>query len=368
MRVTVLSHFAQRIPIVRKRRSLSVVAMPFANRTPGFKIAALLFMGLFAGGNSQLATAQQWFQLVPKTNPSPRYGQLMAYDGSNGTVVLYGGTNSKVEYLSDTWVWDGKDWTEMHPSNNPGPATGAGTNAMACEEAGGKVLLVNGNGSPYETWVWNGEDWTQEHPKNSPPVDTGSTMAYDPSNGLVVMFNTSGQTWVWNGTNWTNQNTKPQPPAREFSAMAYDASSRSVIMFGGVGIDSDKNLSDTWAWNGTSWAEEKLANSPPPSQQFSIASDQYGGVVLYGGAGYSGDGSDATWVYGAGSWDEGHPSHSPSARRFPGMVYDASTGDVVLFGGNSYKSYAYLSDTWVWAPKAPTQLDATAETSDPQEQ
>jgi len=38
----------------------------------------------------------------------------MAYDPDLNEIVLYGGASS-----SDTWTWDGIDWTQVFPTNAP---------------------------------------------------------------------------------------------------------------------------------------------------------------------------------------------------------------------------------------------------------
>jgi hypothetical protein len=44
--------------------------------------------------------------------------------------------------------------------------------------------------------------------------------------------------------------------------MAYDAATGTVVLFGGLA--PPKVLSDTWTWNGTTWAKQAQATRPPP--------------------------------------------------------------------------------------------------------
>jgi len=49
------------------------------------------------------------------------YGHMMAYDVAEGKWVLFGGLSTQPgnAILSDTWVWDGTNWTQKKPSNSP---------------------------------------------------------------------------------------------------------------------------------------------------------------------------------------------------------------------------------------------------------
>jgi hypothetical protein len=371
MQVTVLSHPIQRMQTVPKRHSLFDIAIPFMSRTAGFGLAALLVMAISVSANSQLANVQEWVRLSPKTHPSSRFGMLTAFEASNRTVVLYGGLNAN-DQLSDTWVWNGKNWTQQHPKNNPGPASQQG--GMACEEAEGKVVLVKpAADDKMATWVWDGENWTQEHPKNSPPVRLGAAMAYNAINGTVVMFGgfdshgNLSETWLWNGTNWTEEHPQDSPPARYFHAMASDGSN-AVILFGGQGKDQEE-LSDTWVWNGDNWLEKHPKDRPSARVFSAMAFDPRLGVaVLFGGEDYSNTVVGDTWLWDGTNWTKGPSADSPSPRLYSSLAYDAGTDDLVLFGGEGNNGLSGLSDTWTWPQYAAMPIDATDTDSATQEE
>ena len=48
--------------------------------------------------------------------PGARYGASMALLAPS--LVMFGGSIT-VDYLSDTWVWDGSAWTELSPAISP---------------------------------------------------------------------------------------------------------------------------------------------------------------------------------------------------------------------------------------------------------
>lgn len=126
--------------------------------------------------------------------------------------------------------------------------------------------------------------------------------------------------------------------------MAYDSARGEVVLFGGA--HNFAYLSETWVWNGMTWAQRTPATAPPArcchELEFDSARAQ---VVLFGGASTSAFGD--TWLWDGTTWTEKFPSTSPSARRSHSMAYDAARAEVVLFGGQDGTT---RGDTWVWAP------------------
>jgi len=235
----------------------------------------------------------------------------MAYDAARQQVVLFGGLTASGG-ASDTWVWDGINWTQKSLLNSPKPRM---WHAMAYDAAREQVVLFAGRGlnedgsATYydnDTWVWDGVNWTQKEPANAPPFRFGHAMAYDAAREEVLLsggrgFNENGSktyyndSWVWNGTNWSVKGPANQPSQRDYHSMAYDAARQQVVLFGGWNGFSESN--DIWVWDGANWMQES-------------------------------------------------PANSPTSRAFHAMAYDAAHERVVLFGGN-YGS-AVFNDTWVW--------------------
>ena len=131
-------------------------------------------------------------------------------------------------------------------------------------------------------------------------------MAYDGATGTVVLFGGFGVhgqrftgTWTWDGSSWSKQHPAARPPARSDAAMAYDPATGTVVLFGGFNGSTFPSiiLGDTWTWDGATWTKQVLAVHP-------------------------------------------------SARADTAMAYDAATGTVVLFGGQS--AHTSPGDTWIW--------------------
>jgi hypothetical protein len=60
-------------------------------------------------------------KLTPRVSPTPRSGMAMAYDAVCGKIVLFGGSDSNLSYLGDTWTFDGVTWTKLAPPLSPPP-------------------------------------------------------------------------------------------------------------------------------------------------------------------------------------------------------------------------------------------------------
>jgi len=108
----------------------------------------------------------------------------MAYDSAHGQVVSFGGENANNGLYNDTWVWDGANWTQKFPQNSP-PAREA--HAMAYDSVHGQVVLFGGNGEASllgpgyfsDTWVWDGSNWTKPSPQTSPSARESPARPWD---------------------------------------------------------------------------------------------------------------------------------------------------------------------------------------------
>lgn len=229
---------------------------------------------LFGGGGPNNQTwslvGNDWVLKNPSVAPSPRYDPAMTYDAARQQVVLFGGNPvpQSPTALSDTWVWDGTNWMQLNPTTSPPRRTQA---EMAFDAVRREVVLFggyNGNeGTRYtDTWVWNGTNWSARTPATRPPSINAFGMAYDAARERIVVFGGFtpgpggiGQTWLWDGTNWARGASGP--PARSYGPLAYDAVREQVVLFSGV-LSGVGSISDTWTWNGTNWASRSRSRAP----------------------------------------------------------------------------------------------------------
>jgi hypothetical protein len=140
-------------------------------------------------------------------------------------------------------------------------------------------------------------------------------------------------------------------PAREGSSMVYDAGMGMALLFGGAAATPVGNLNDTWAWNGQTWLTLHPSTSPLPRNTASIVYDAATGqALLFGGVSDSGNSLGDTWAWDGHTWTQLHPANSPVARDDTAMVYDPANRQVLLFGGLTQQGRIplALNDTWAW--------------------
>lgn len=293
----------------------------------------------------------------------------MAYDEASRSIVLFGGKNDSQPpdrtYLNDTWTWDGLRWTQHNPPTSPKSTMGA---AMAYDVVSQSVVLFTTGG---QTWLWSGrtKTWAQQSPRISPPSRLYAAMAYDPASSTVLLFGGYGSpdwgdTWTWNGATktWTQHFPSPKPPGRFGASMATDPAANNVVLFGGkLGDGSDGG--DTWTWDGIGkkWTVHAPAISPHPRRDASMAQDDGGNVLLFGGIGSLGTVDAETWVWNGltKKWSSnGVPG--PMVRQGASMAYDAARRRTVLFGGWGVSPFLgwgvypgeaerpWLDDTWTY--------------------
>ncbi|MCL5948234.1 MAG: kelch motif-containing protein [Actinobacteria bacterium] len=206
-----------------------------------------------------------------------------------------------------------------------------------------------------------------------------------------VLLTTAGVAFA-STTGWVrlcNSVSCKLPPALSDTTMVYDAATKQVILFGGYGYGvqspaatgtstgstSSANgagpksitLDQTWTWNGSTWTQAHPAKSPPALADVSLAYDASSRqVVLFGGRNAQNKVMAQTWTWNGSTWTQAHPVKSPPALADVSLAYDASSRQVVLFGG--YGQSVSLSgnlaslitgppsrQTWTWNGSTWTQ-------------
>lgn len=199
-----------------------------------------------------------------------------------------------------------------------------------------------------------GQDWAPG-PSAGPSVRSLPLMAYDAARKQAVLFGGvqySGardvsfltDTWVWDGSTWAQKFPLHNPPGRGLAVMAYDAARGVIVLFGGIVGGSPAN--DTWLWDGTDWSQALPAIRPPvrasASMTYDAAREQ---VVLFGGEDFTSPMAD-TWTWNGRNWTQQLSPNHPSARTAASFGFDANTGQVILYGGAA--TNGTQSDTWAW--------------------
>ena len=247
-------------------------------------------------------------------------------------------------------------WNQKFPEQIP---PGRSFHAMAYDAAHQEVILFGGVDAAGsflgDTWAWDGSQWSQRSlGSGGPSARHRHAMAYDSARGQIVLFGgvdekngILSETWVWDGKSWAQKITDASPQARFGHAMAYDTARRQIVLFGGQGTSG--MFSDTWTWDGTTWAQQLTANKPGPrafhAMAFGLTSAK---VVLFGGVSPDGLASDETWIWDGADWTQKSPANHPMARAWSAAAPDP-TGSVILFGGtNPMMTGVPFEDSWIW--------------------
>ena len=300
-----------------------------------------------------------WSQAAPQNVPPTQTFSALAYDAVLDRTVMFSGSSIGSQTPSQTWQWDGADWTEVFPMHSPSARFG---HHMTYDSKRGVVVLFGGSdnmtqASLSDTWTWDGTDWTEQTPLTVPPERANHAISFDAASGTVVMFGgyssqknaPLGDMWSWDGSDWTELTPTDLPTARYDMAMAYDSDRQRIVLFSGTPM-SGSSQNDFWEWNGTDWSE--VTASVGPSVGFfnngmSMAYDPSHKrmVVLIGG-----ETNDSTWQWdGATLTDLAPASLAPGVQHY-GFAYDPARDNFVLFGGLVFMALSGNSQTWIYSP------------------
>jgi MYXO-CTERM domain-containing protein len=247
----------------------------------------------------------------PAKTPKGRIGAGVVYDSVRKKVVLFGGngptaTNTGTEDYSDTWEWDGKVWVEKKPATSP---PGRYNPGIAFDPAHGQVLLQGGNyqtGNTHsartDTWTWNGTNWTKRTPATVPPeIRDSFSLAYHPGRKQILLYGGGYDggglidTWEWNTSNWFKRTPAHNPGVRVVYGLAGAGGRGRVVLFGGT---HSGYSNEVWEWSGTDWEHPTITGSSPlgralPAIVYDAARGEY---VMFGGYSNTRPGLNDTWV------------------------------------------------------------------------
>jgi PKD repeat protein len=256
-----------------------------------------------SAGGTPAPTAYLWNNLTGSVGlaPSPRITE-MAYDASDGYVLLYGGVYATV--LGDTWTYANGNWTNITAS-------------------------VTGQ----------------------PPLLDEAAMAFDPSTGKVILFGGDGtsallnETWSYHAHVWTNLTGTAgvAPSPRRIVSMVTDSTDTELVLVGGDSAGQGTAARDTWTFKGGNWTNVTLVAPLSAFLQLPVLSNDPSdsGVLLTGEASTTAAGTGpyfmANFLYSGGSWRNLTPNltRTPPISNGEGasMGYLPSVAAVVLYLG-----------------------------------
>ena len=266
-------------------------------------------------------------------------------------------------------------WTKLNPAGTLPPP--GGDNPMVYDPSSGRLITFRGGDildpSTWGTWAYApaANTWTELKPAGTPPPRGAYAMAYEPTSGRLILFggfdshgtlDDDGVGWNFDVTADTWTDLKPSgtvPPPRDKVTMIYAPATRRLILFGGYG--EQELLNDTWAYDplANAWTELKPSGILPSGRcDYAMVYDpSTGRMILFGGAIGPGAVVNDTWAYdpAANTWTNLNPSGTLPDKRFGcGMAYDPSSHRVIMFGGAVFDTSKQYNDTWAYDPKANT--------------
>lgn len=288
----------------------------------------------------------------------------MAYDSHRGVVVVHGGDRSGGDsggwfFNGATWEWDGRTWTKRSDSG-PGLVYGA---AMAYDPVRQVTVLYGGaldidpETALTETWTWDGRDWTLAS-EDGPFARVHHTMTFDAALGGVLLHGgigappphyTLGASHLWDGEGWTE--VAEAPPRRVYHKIVFDPAREVSWMFHG---HFRPNTLETviHKWNGGRWTPVRSGRGPRPRADYAAAyASARESVLMYGGSPdyLNEDLFDELWEWDGEGWSQLPMGTSPGGLAEANMVYDSKRDTLVLFGGKSGKDengFIYSDGTW----------------------
>jgi len=319
------------------------------------------------GGNFTNETwvydGSDWTRIFPEhLSPCYRFNHEMVYDSHRQTVVLYGGAFHNFAFdMTDTWEWDGEEWTEIETAQHPPGMSGFSmifdSNRSETFIFGGWEWDINGGHLVNTMWVYDGTDWQAVYTTGATPSPrSGIDLAYDTLRQRAILFGgwegtdqygrpiATNETWAWDGTCWTLLNPETTPPVYWSYEMVYDIHRDRIVIFGGHGEFYYND--DVWEFDGMNWKQVIPASFPPPwrSGHEMIYDSHRRRCVLFGGDDSTRPPFGDTWEWDGYDWYEITPAtDTPRPLDESAMAYDLHRNCSVLFGG--FGAY-YGQETW----------------------
>jgi hypothetical protein len=132
-----------------------------------------------------------WTQIATATAPSARFHHALAYDAARQRTVLFGGNTGTPQMFGDTWEYDGTNWVQRFPGTAPIAREASG---MAYDVIRGRIVLFGGE-SRYgtlptlsDTWEYDGSNWTQLVVSGNPLATYQTALVYDLARRRMLLF------------------------------------------------------------------------------------------------------------------------------------------------------------------------------------
>lgn len=312
--------------------------------------------------------------------PPPGYGQSVVADPLTNTTVLFGGCLATQCPSDQTWTFSNGTWRNITATAGHPPARDYA--AADFDVNMGGILLFGGVGvgsTLYnDTWLFHNGSWTNLTYVGGGPVPRyGAMMAYDPApeeNGSVlyggcyasfIVLVCYNDTWVWQGwSGWVPLHPSLTGPAIGFGGLAYDPVDGYLVQTGGCAGTICLGFNNvTWEFADGQWSPTSLSPRPTGLADVGMVWDATTAeLLLFGGLNATLNYTAATWAFSAGHWRLLAPSTAPTPRSDVGLSTDGSGAVPLLVGGST--AAASQNDTWVFEAPIAASIAAAANASE----
>jgi hypothetical protein len=219
------------------------------------------------------------------------------------------------------------------------PALGAAEPAIACPVQNPTSHPVHSTCPwpfpPIAAWTWNGHQWKTM-------ATVVSTDSFELFSSSIVTDAVSGKLATFSGGNVAQPLPAPLPCTTCLGAP-------NAVQPSAVGTGSEA------VWTGTTWRHVITYNGGPAMPGAAFVGDP----ATHSDVALSGNGQ--TWIW-TGVWTRAHPGSTPPIVSAAAAVFDAATGQVVVFGGAGMSSHqaGLYNQTWTWDGSNWTQRGGSA--------
>ena len=338
---------AWRLSVPRRSLTIGVMAM----------VAGSLLQGCGPGTAGSCATKKPLpSPEVQTTAPPARSYEALAQESDSGRLILYGGEGVQGPVLFDTWLWDGRTWSEHRQPSGPRvywPLMTFDSGHDQIVLTGSTIYDVTRATTRTETWLWHGGSWQQAHPSSAPnSYSVDSSIAYDASNRRVVLYAdipkgyvATHEMWTWDGTNWTRVSL---PAVVYYGAPRWIAPGPDGDILGlGKGV--------LYKWTGHDWKVLNVTGTPGAVRADAFDPIRHHLLVIGSVSTDVPDlppPSDSTFTFDGHGWSATPLPAELRGRVNPGLAWYGDACTLVLWGGSQGQGFVSgpapqnYTDTW----------------------
>jgi len=194
----------------------------------------------------------------------------------------------------------------------------------------------------------------------NPPACPEAELVYHPGLQQMLLVNcvedaskeNPNVIWGWDGKQWQRV-TEGGPPRRILGGVAYDEKRNVLVLYGGRPIDLGKCSQETWEWDGEVWVQKEVQPATACDHVKMVYDASSGESILFSGLDPSENPIKETWSWNGTEWKRLSDT-GPESRGHFGFVYDPTHEQILLYGG--YAS-TVSDEFWVWKDNAWDQIN-----------